>query len=419
MSDSKDQDLELEEAALLAQLSDALGQAGELPPISDAEVEAFEEGLGEAELPVGLRQYQPRDAECETLGAAPESTQGASQRGALVDLDAARRIRAEKTEGKRGGWVSHLVALSIGAAAATALFMTRQPAVQSGGLPSSEPVEKQPDAAADAGPRIKLTLPSSCPAPCCAGESCEKLDLRSTPPSAPGSEPGASLKTCSSGRTCVSCSADADARYRVRTGGFIPTEQGKELIKGAKPGQLALCFRGGSSAEHCVDAHPGKDEDRSWRDLPLVVGGSDLIGGLAVEVRYRGANKPLGTWQSPIKVNPTLLCNGLAVRVKDDKGELIGSLSAFLMDTHYVELGRAASVRELERLAQRFELSGMQASIYELGADSAANQARFSLALGPFSEARAEELRWQVLKQSGEAKVTLGVEHQGQGRALR
>ncbi|MCA9644875.1 MAG: hypothetical protein H6718_02910 [Polyangiaceae bacterium] len=415
MSDSKNTDLEQEEAALLAQLSDALGETGELPPISDAEVEAFEKGLGATELPEHLRGYQPLDPESETPGAAPESSQEMPQRGALVDLAAARRIRAEKAESKRGGWVSHLVALSIGAAAATALFMTRQPTTQSGGLPSSEPVEKQPDAAVDAGPRIKLTLPSACPEPCCAGSSCEKLDLRSTPPAAPGSEPGASLKTCSSGRTCVSCNADADARYRVRTGGFIPTEQGKERIKGAKPGQLALCFRGGSSAEHCVDAHPSKDQDQSWRDLPLVVGGSDLIGGLAVEVRYRGANKPLGTWQSPIKVNPTLLCNGLAVRVKDEKGELIGSLSAFLMDTHYVDLGRATSVSELESRAQHFELSGMQASIYELNTTT---KQRFSLALGPFSEARAEELRWQVLKQSGEAKVTIGAEHQGKGRVL-
>lgn len=415
MSDREPTALEREEAELLAELGEALGKSGELPPISDDEVRAFESTLSAEELPERLRRYQVPDTGEDQPPHSEDASRGASQRGALLDLEQARRIRKDKYATPQGTWISHLAALTVGAAAATALFMSTGPRTRSGGLPSGEPVQGQPDAALDAGPRILLAMPTECAAPCCAGSSCEKLDLRSTPPAAPGHEPGASLKTCTSGRTCVSCKPDDDARYRVRTGGFIPTEKGKELIKGAKPGQLALCFRGGSSAQHCVDAHPGEDEDQSWRDLPLVLGGSDWDGGLAVEVRYRGANKPLGTWQSPIKVNPTLLCNGLAVRLKDAQGELIGSLSAFLMDTHYVELARGARVSDLERAAQRFEFSGMAARIFELSSDG---DARFSLALGPFGEAEAERLRWRVLEQGGDAKVTLGATHRGKGRAL-
>ncbi|MCA9630963.1 MAG: hypothetical protein KC766_25030 [Myxococcales bacterium] len=410
----KDDELEREDAELLTELGAALGRSGELPPISEDEVRAFEASLESVELPERLLAYQPPPADEGSTRNEPSADK--SRRGALVDLEEARRGRTA-SERRQNGWVSHLVALTLGAAAATALFMTTARDPRSGGLPSSEPLQDQPDAAPDAGRRLVLVLPEACPAPCCAGSHCEKLDLRSTPPAAPGSEPGASLKTCSSGRTCVSCDPDADARYRVRAGGFIPTEKGKELIKGAKPGQLMLCFRGGASAEHCVDAHPSKDQDQSWRDLPLVIGGSDLIGGLAVEVRYRGAQRPLGTWQSPIKVNPTLLCSGLAVRVKDEEGQLIGSLSTFLMDTQYVELGRGASVAQLEELGQRFEFSGLEGMIYELAEPDPGQ--RFTLALGPFSEAQAEDLRWQVLRQGGSARLTIGAQHQGKGRPLR
>lgn len=417
-----DEQLSGEDAALLDELGRALTTSGELLPLSEEEVERLEAELGtadlDADLPESLRQYHPpselaqlESERPEPLTAGPDSRAG----GDLIRLSERRPAAVQRSI------LSHLVALTVGAAAATALFVAGGSQRTSGGAPSSEPAIPLQDAGHDAHAPIRLVQPSGCAKGCCAGSACSQPDLQRAPPPTTGPAPGEALKQCSSGRTCVPCSGLDTTRYRVRTGALMPTDYGRKLMAPARSGQLELCFRAGSSREYCVDAHPASDQDQSWRDLGLVVAAPDLIGGLGVTVRWKGAERPLASWSSPIKVNPTLLCNGLSVRPKTEAGELIGVASVFLMDTHYVQLARAQQTSELEALAARYSFDNLAPKLFELSesptADAGAT-ARFALALGPFSEAQAEALRWQVLNQGGRAQLVLGGDYHGAGRGL-
>jgi hypothetical protein len=379
-----------DEEALEALVADGLASRGELLPTTDAEVERAERaGVEfEGELPAGLRDYAPPIERTQPDAPPPSSR--------TAPVASVHRLPARKS------YASHLLAAALGAAAAAALFLARGPReTPSGGMPSSEP----PSAPSrDAAPEEKFVIgPVRRCSPCCAGSECK--------------EAPADAKQCSSGRSCIACSSGdlLASRYRVRVGALAPTEGGKALLDSAKAKGFDICVRVGSSPFACGPAHAQGDGDRQWTLLPLVPSAQDALSGVELEVRYRGAQKALGRWQSPVPINATVLCKGLFVKPKNDAGDTLGVVSVFLDDAHFVELMRSERVEELVHYRRRFQLSDVPPKIYET--TKTGNQ-RFALVLGPIDQPSAERLRWAVLEKGGSARLVEGADHTGDPRPL-
>jgi hypothetical protein len=372
--------------ALEALLADGFASRGELPPITEGEVERAELAGGEfeGELPEGLREYRPPE-ERPAREPGPPSSRSAP-------IASVRRIGPV-----RKGLVSHALAAALGAAAAAALFMARgHREGPTGGLPSSEP----PPPRVDAAPEAKLAIgPVRRCAPCCAGTECKGAAV--------------DLKQCSSGRSCIACSNEEllDSRYRVRVGALAPTANAKALVDAAGKG-FEICVRVGSSAFACGPAHADGDGERQWTVLPLAPSAQDALAGFELELRHRGAARALGRWQSPVPINATVLCKGLFIKPKTDTGETLGVVSAFLDDAHFVELMRSTRVDALVQHRQRFEFSDVRPSIFQT------KDERFALVLGPVDKPSAERLRWAILEKGQSARVVEGFDHIGDPRPL-
>jgi hypothetical protein len=338
-----------------------------LLPTTEAEVERAEAALPELALPAGLRRYRPREG-------SPND---------LVPLAPKPRV------------AGYALAAALGALAAAATFAWLRPATPTP-VTSAGGELIRPSASA-ATPAVPLIFRSRCERECCAGSAC-----RSAP---------AALSSCPSGISCVACMPDNvnGGPYRLRLGSMIPSEAGRQVLPLAAP--LELCVVGGAGEAVCLPAL-GEPDGEAWRLLKAVSPLQDLLTGLTIELRKRGETTTLASWKHAVSPTPELMCKGLAVALSDGT-ETLGRLSVFIEPTHFVELRRAASVPELLKSLQRFDVSGLQPRLHET---SQLGSKRFVLLLGPLDKSDAEALRWQVLDHGIEANVSLGLDFIGSPR---
>jgi hypothetical protein len=374
-------------------VADAFAAKHELIPTTEAEVKDAERRGVEFEgaLPASLEAYRPKAAPVsDDPDAGSVLSERAPPTSGRVDAPAGKVRRLG-----RSAWLTHLIAAALGAAAAAALLIGRGPGPDRP-LPTGEPAKPR----ADAAPKtVAIPAVLACSKPCCAGSQCR--------------EARDELKSCASERRCIACTIEALSlsRYRIRLGAFASGARVKRIVDGG--GALELCARAGSSELACAPAHAAGDQDEQWTLLPLVVSTQDMLAGFELALRQRGSKQPLGAWKNPVTLNATVLCKGLLIKPKDEKEEVLGTVSVFLEDTHYVELMRSDSVERL--LEARFRLSFVDATprIFETrktGAD------HFALVLGPFDKPTAERLRWALLDKGESARLVIGEDHVGPPR---
>jgi hypothetical protein len=175
---------------------------------------------------------------------------------------------------------------------------------------------------------------------------------------------------------------------------------------------MQLCATIQGRAIGCRSAVEAPGDLLEWVSLPVATLASQLVGGVAITLQAPDASV-LATWSSSIAVSSEILCRGVAARLTQEGSEPLGRVSLFFDDAQFVELTRAASVAELVAEQGRISVEGAGLSIYET---SAAGAGHFALVLGPTDRARAETVRWQLLDQKLEAKLTFGEDHKGRPR---
>lgn len=360
-------------------LVDALVKHQALIPLTSVEVaEAEAKGVAfEGELPDSLKRFLP-------------STGDVSKN--VVALSSRRESRR--------AWIGHGLAAILGAAAAAALMWSWQKyEAQTKMVVGRDPlssVQSNPALPA-AGLQTPIAGALACSEACCAGSNCATAK--------------ASLRECASQRLCIHCNAGAsDSRLRIRIGRLAPSETTQFLLDKSPGRALELCVRVASSELLCTPAQANAPHDEAWAALPLVASPADLLGGLTVQVRWVGETDAMAIWSKPVETNPAVLCNGIAIKPKLPDGELIGSLSVFLDDSYYVELGRAPRTQALLDATRQLKLAGAEPLLYET---IAGGDDRFAMSLGPFNKATADSVRWAVLHQGGDAKIVLGFDYRG------
>lgn len=357
---------------------------GPMVPTTTREVEDAEaDGVElEGDLPAELAEYRP------------PSKRNPEKVANVRSLDEARDKRARAS----GGFGTHALAGLVGAAAAAALLLANNDrrTVPSG--PDASRSVPTVTAAAGNPPPLVLENVGDCEKGCCGGADCEASK--------------SDMATCPSGRTCISCSQAelAASEYRLKIGGFAPAELARKSLEA---GPLEVCVRVASSELVCAPAFTDKDGER-WTELPLVATSGDVLSGVTVQVRFVGAKAPLAEWNGVVAVTPVVLCKGMLVEPKTKIGELFGTLSMFVVDTHYVELGRAADTASLRRLADGVE-TDLPLAIFET---TAAGAERFALVVGPMTKPDAERIRWTLLEAGREASAVTGTGYRGDPRRL-
>ncbi|MBL8739638.1 MAG: hypothetical protein JNK04_01050 [Myxococcales bacterium] len=370
-----------------AEMDVLVGDAmGDLVPTSEAAVlRAEAEGVADVALPSSLARYRG-------LSDAPVI----APRTEVASLDEARARRAVSPR-RIHPLVSHFgVALAGAAAAAAVLLAVRStPNIGIGGDP---PGSVTTSAAPAAGPIVFGDAESVCPSSCCAGKSCAKAT--------------GDMASCASGKSCISCSqADLAAGvYRFRVGGFAPAEKFK---KNLSAGPLEVCLRVAGSEMVCGPSHTGGDPSK-WPSLPLPVTGGDTLGGVTISVRFAGAKESLAEWSEPLGFNAGGLCKGYLIQPMFRTGEPLGTLSAFLVDSHFVELARGSSIAALKEERRRYQ-TPVSFSVFDT---KAPGDRRFSLVLGPFGKAHAERVRRQALEAGANATPSLGDDFVGDAMPL-
>lgn len=309
------------------------------------------------------------------------------------------RFRAPAAPKKRAHPLGYVAAALAGAAAAAVVvssFSKPAPPVVMSGAGS----ELIPSHAAAKPLPPPIVLHSSCDQTCCAGSDCKT--------------PNPGLATCPSGIRCASCAADNvnGGAYRLRLGAVIPTEAGQKLLPLTAP--LELCVLATGREASCVPAL-GEESGAAWRQLPVTTSLPDLLSGLTLELRKRGAPSPLATWKHAVSPTAELLCKGLAVPLSDGT-DVLGRLSIFVEPTHFVELARAANVPTLLEAARGLNVSGVAVSVFE-SSQGGAN--RFALGIGPLDKMQAEALRWQALSGGLNAQISLGLDYTGSAHPAR
>ncbi len=389
-------------------LAEALGSMGLLPPETSEEVRLAEAELDErsVELPPSLRNFR-RDSSVEAIHDA--------ETGATNDNVVPLR-RSNDVKKTRNAW-RYATGFALGAAAASVLWMNTStppvPAPTVGGASSELTSLPTPTES-----KLTLELAAACEQ-CCAGARC-------------GAAAG-DLSSCASGRECISCTpADVKNAYKIRISALGLNDAGRrwaEARGGVSDLEVCADIRGRSLG--CRSATEQPSDFVEWASLPIATTNSQLVGGLRVVLRATGTatkdaetardsqlantskRAPLASWSSAVSVSPETLCRGVAARLALPDGEVIGRISAFFDDTYFVELQRAGSVKQLLAAEERFEFHGGHASIYEA---STPGTDRFVLAIGPTTRARADALRWQLLDQGFESRITFGDDHQGPPR---
>jgi len=366
------------------------GAFGELVPTTEAGVERAEaDGVEHrGALPASLALYGDRLSAGGVSETAPKS---------VVSMEEARRSRELHKHARIRATLSHIGVGLVGAAAAAALLLTVRstPRIGVGGdppgsastLPSATPTQI-----------VIGDAESVCPSSCCAGSACGKAS--------------AEMVSCASGRTCISCSAAdlAAGVYRFRVGGFAPADKFK---KNLSAGPLEVCVRVAGSELVCGPAHTAGDPDK-WASLPLPVTNGDTLGGVTIVIRFAGAKEALAEWSEPLSFNAGGLCKGYLIQPIFRTGEVLGTLSAFLVDAHYVELLRAGSVERLKEERRRFDTK-LPLTVFDT---ERPGDGRFALVLGPFGKAHAERVRWSALEAGASATPSLGDDFVGDGLTL-
>ncbi len=390
MKDDRDESNEIDDGdsaddrELIDQLAMALTEGGELLPTDEAEVErAEQQGVEEIELPAALSEPPtPKSA------ADPK----------VADLNEHRRRRQAGR-----GWLTHSLAVTLGAAAAVLLMLQWAKHSSPRVNPTSEP------AGATSSPppeQSKVELALSCEGTCCAGAKCKT--------------PRPTLEKCPSGRRCIRCDPGrlVDSRYRLRIGALHPAEVGNEALKRFPQGKLQVCVRAGASSEVCVPAHVSERTGGRWTTLPVVASGEDLAAKVTVRLHWKGVKEPQATpahWTMPVALTATSLCRGYSVRFQNADKEVFGVMSLFMDDAHYVELLRAPEPAPLRAYYKRLKLSGLTVAMQKTSKKAGA---QFVLTAGPFDRSTAEKLRWQLLEQKQTASVTVGADFIGEPLAL-
>lgn len=378
------------------------------PDLDDAELDAVERALGPF-VPTTEAEVERAEADgVEHQGELPASLRELPTPGADEPPRSARVVSLEEVRAGRQGaaprrgvsWASHGAAALAGALAAAAVLTltVRRPIPSAGPAGADAAPSASESAAPPAAPaKIRLSSAGLCGSDCCGGAECGKSS--------------AELRSCPSGRTCISCSRAelTESQYRFKLGGLAPSELGKKALSS---GPLEVCVRVAASERVCAPAHSSEDAARRWIELPLVATGGDNLAGVTVELRFVGAKQRLASWSQPIPVNAAVLCKGMMIEARTDEDEVFGSMSLFLVDSHYVELGRAADVAGLRALSERFE-TPLELKIFET---KQAGERRFALAAGPFERPRAERLRWAVLDAGASAESNTGADYVGDPR---
>jgi hypothetical protein len=366
-----------DEPGLDASTLRALRDADDLIPTTDAEVERAEATLSDdLELPQGLRSYEP------PASRAPDNVRKLPQ--------------------QRPRWLTHSAAAGLGALAAGLAFWWLRPEpvtpVTAAGGELVRPSSSAPAA------HVPIVFRSRCERECCGGTACQAASE--------------ALRACPSGARCVGCGTDnvSGGPYRLRLGTLVPSEAGQQLLPPGAP--LELCVVATNGNAQCLPAL-GETNGDSWRLLKTVVPLQELLLGLHVQLRKRGETQPLASWKHPVTPTPDVMCKGLAIQLgadEDLKEGPLGRLSAFIEQTHFVELSRAAAVPQLLKTLARFDVSGIEPRIFET---SRAADGRFALVFGPLDKADADALRWQVLDHGVEANVSHGLDFIGSSRPAR
>lgn len=371
---------------VLEQLAAVLAERGDLLPTEMAHVAREEADLDpDLELPDSLRLWAPRPPAAGAAGTL--QGQGNARGPGSVRAISAR----PKTP-----WLNYAGAALFGAAAATALFVSRAPRDEGslGIAPSGERTARVTPVVPPA-PRIELSA-EACGNGCCAGASCASAS--------------ADLRECPSGRACVGCGTlsgeaqSGEERFRLKLGSLALTPEGSKARDANAWDSLELCLRVGSSDFSCAPAHRNGDADRTWTALPLVASSQDGLAGFELQIRARGKG-PVASWGGPVAINPTVLCKGLVLKPKFGDS-VLGTVSLFLDDTHYVELGRGTSLRTLTESGAVFA-GTRRPRIFQ----RAGREPSFALSVGPVGYAEAERLRASVLRQGGDARIVLGLDY--------
>ncbi len=384
MTERDDDREDRQDEAIDALLGEAFSARGDLLPTTEAEVARAErDGVEfEGELPESLRTFGKRDRTAASVDGREETRESPAE---VVSLEEARARR-------RGRWIGYASAGVLGAAAASVFWVWAGPGPGDVDvLPAGDPSSTAAVSAAPAP--IAIEAVRSCASPCCAGSSCAQAE--------------GTLKECSSGRTCIPCSLDhlRGSLYRLRVGSLALSPTGAERRDKERWGALELCVRIGASDASCVAAHVGSGTDEVWSTLPIAVSAQDLVAGFELDVRRKAGTTPLGTWKHAVVTNPTLLCRGLSVSPKQPEGEVLGTLSVFFTDAHFVELARAETVPPLVARARAFAFADVTPEIYE---STREGSGRFALVVGPLDKPSSERLRWKLLDANISATVTIG-----------
>jgi hypothetical protein len=176
--------------------------------------------------------------------------------------------------------------------------------------------------------------------------------------------------------------------------------------------ELELCALAKGKPLGCRPAGEGPDDLLNWSSLPTASTRDQLVGGIEIRLvsRDRGT---LAEWKNSVLMSSETLCRGVAATLDAGKGGPVGKVSAFFDDAYFVEIARAESVKTLEEHRARLEGQTDSVAIYKT---SQTGDGTFALVAGPLSREPAEAVRWQLLDQGVQAKITFGEDHEGRPR---
>ncbi len=372
MTSSRD---DRDDEALERDVVRALRDRGDLIPTSDEEVLAAERELegDDLELPASLRSY---------------------------------RGRRSSPSVKPRPWLGYATAGLLGAAAATFLLLLTSPERQHDLTGAGRDLVR-PSASTSSSARVpEKPVPlvaKPCSAECCGGAECSKAP--------------AAFAQCPSGQRCIECNAAANASdgpYRLRLGSMILAPGAERVLEPDRTPALELCVVAPGAPAACLPALSTGTTDETWRLLGRISSAQDLLSGLRVEVRRQGSTEALASWSHPVVASPEVMCKGLAIQLRAGN-EIVGRVSAFVEQTHFVELAREASLPELVARRSEFDFQGIEPRVYETSQPGK----RFALVLGPLDRERAQALRWSALESGKEASVTFGLDFVGSPQPAR
>jgi hypothetical protein len=359
-------------------VADAFSQRGEMVPTTELEVARMEADLEDHELQAPPPFDSAHDGRA-AVSAGPKRAHSGVPAPPHPPTVVGRQLRRMI----RGPWLGHGISAALGALAATVALWWSRPALRPVVLSGTGEATATRPALPRPVPAVHLSLPTDCH-DCCGGTSCSARSSK-----------------CPSGRRCIRCGVEAQARFRLRVGALNLNEAAAGADGGARVYQLCVAVAGERAS--CMQANAYADESEPWRVLPRVVAAQDMLAGVRFELRSADEKSVLALWNRPVVVAEETLCKGLFVPLKTEAGEQLGSVSAFLEDAQYVEIARADRVGPLAELGTQLSSKTVTAAVTET-----TGAARFALVVGPLGVDAANRVRWQLLEAGLSATVTTG-----------